>query len=199
MTRCSNCGQDSSTNINFCIKCGATFGTSSPQNTGGRPVISMDPNKQVPSSDNSSQYSYQNQNPQAPAYQPSAIPRQHGKSGQKNKVAIGAVGVLVAVVILFLIIGRKNTTDSNVTPSVEPSGSNYSPVVTDSAQYYSNYDDYPMEFRNAFLDSCNTDGNYEQCLCVLETMEESYTVEEVLYLQDLGDTSYLESAVDYCI
>ena len=199
MNHCSGCGQDSPANTNFCINCGMAFVASGPNSFSGRPIISMDPQKQGQLPVSASQYSYQNQNPQTPQLQTSPVSQQSSTKGkQQNKFVLGFIGVLVAAVVVFLIFGKNDSSSPSVTPNTDQSGSNYTPISTDNSQYYSSYDDWPIEARQPFMDSCTNQGEYNQCLCALETLEATYSLDEAIALQSTGDTSYMQPIVAAC-
>ena len=185
MNHCPNCGQDSPSNTNFCIKCGSAFVASGLKTFPGRPVISMDSQKQGHLPANSSDYSY------------SLQVRNRGK--QQNKIVVGAVGALVAVLALFLVFGKSSSSSQSVTPNTQQSGTDYVPASTENSQYYSSYDNYPQEFRDAFVNSCIDGSQYDYCVCVLEGLEATYSADELMYLFDSGDSTYMNAAVLSCI
>ena len=206
MNHCSSCGQDSPTITNFCIKCGVAFAASGPSSNSGRPVISMDPRKQGQLSENAKQYSSQNlnpqtpQTPQTPQFQSLPPSQQASRKGnQQSKIVMGVVGALVAIGVLFVVLGNRDSSAPSVAPSDQQSESEYVPEPTGSSRNYSSYDDYSYEFRDAFIDSCDNGGKYEYCVCVLETLEATYTVEDVLYLYESGDSNYMNAAIAYCL
>ena len=203
MNHCSSCGQDSPTNTNFCIKCGVAFAASGPNSNSGRPVISMDPRKQGQLSENAKQYSSQNlnpQTPQTPQFQSPPPSQQASRKGnQQSKIVMGVVGALIAIGALFVVLGNRDSSAPSVAPSDQQSESDFVPEPTGSSGNYSSYDDYSYEFRDAFIDSCDNDGKYEYCVCVLETLEATYTVEDVLYLYESGDSNYMNAAIAYCL
>ena len=202
MNHCSNCGQDSPTNTNFCIKCGVAFSASGSKTFPGRPVISMDPLKQGQPAEYSSQplNQNQNQNPPTTQFQPPAAPMQMSHKGnQKNKKLFGVVGAVIAVIAVVVFLGQKDSTSSNVSPNDQQSQTEYIPESTESSQYYSSSDDYPMEFRDAFINSCIEGSGYDYCVCVLETLEATYSSYELTYLYESGDQTYMNAAVLSCI
>ena len=203
MNHCSSCGQDSPTNTNFCIKCGVAFAASGPSSNSGRPVISMDPRKQGQLSENAKQYSSQNlnpQTPQTPQFQSPPPSQQASRKGnQQSKIVMGVVGALIAIGALFVVLGNRDSSAPSVAPSDQQSESDFVPEPTGSSGNYSSYDDYSYEFRDAFIDSCDNGGKYEYCVCVLETLEATYTVEDVLYLYESGDSNYMNAAIAYCL
>lgn len=206
MNHCSSCGQDSPTITNFCIKCGVAFAASGPSSNSGRPVISMDPRKQGQLSENAKQYSSQNlnpqtpQTPQTPQFQSLPPSQQASRKGnQQSKIVMGVVGALIAIGALFVVLGNRDSSAPSVAPSDQQSESEYVPEPTGSSRNYSSYDDYSYEFRDAFIDSCDNGGKYEYCVCVLETLEATYTVEDVLYLYESGDSNYMNAAIAYCL
>ena len=200
MNHCSNCGQDSPTNTNFCIKCGVAFSASGSKTFPGRPVISMDPLKQGQPAEYSSQPLNQNQNPPTTQFNPSAAPMQMSPKGnQKKKRLVGVVGAVIAIIAVVVFLGQKDSTSSNVSPNDQQSQTDYIPVSTESSQYYSSSDDYPMEFRDAFVNSCFGGGApYDDCVCLLESLEATYSVDELLSF-GTSDTSYMDDAVSNCI
>jgi hypothetical protein len=203
MNHCPRCGQDSPTNTNFCVKCGVAFAASNPNSNSGRPVISMDPRKQGQLSENAKQYSSQNlnpQTPQAPRFQiPPPSQQVSRKGNQQSKIVMGVVGALIAVGALFVVLGNRDSSAPSVAPSDQQSESDYVPEPTGGSRNYSSYDDYSYEFRSAFIDSCDSGGLYESCVCVLENLEATYTVEDVLYLYESGDTTYMNAAIQDCM
>ena len=182
MNHCSNCGQDSPTNTNFCIKCGVAFSASGSKTFPGRPVISMDPLKQGQPAEYSSQPLNQNQNPPTTQFNPSAAPMQMSPKGnQKKKRLVGVVGAVIAIIAVVVFLGQKESMSS------------------ESSQNYSSSDDYPMEFRDAFVNSCFGGGApYDDCVCLLESLEATYSVDELLSF-GTSDTSYMDDAVSNCI
>lgn len=125
-------------------------------------------------------------------FQSSPIPPQvAAPSSNANKIAIGAIGVLIAIVALVFLLGRQDTESPNVAPSNQQSGSSSSQTsdeaVEEYAEQYPSYDDYPYEFRNAFIDSCAEETTYESCICSLEQMEELYTLDEVEIVFNSGE------------
>ena len=200
MSHCSTCGQDSPGSTNFCIKCGSAFTNSGPKSFPGRPLISMDPRKQGQLSENAKQYSSQSLNPQTPQFQSPPPSQQASRNGnQQSKIVMGVVGALIAIGALLMVLSNKDSSAPSVAPSDQQSESEYVPEPTGSSRNYSSYDDYSYEFRDAFIDSCDSGGKYEYCICVLETLEATYTVEDVLYLYESGDTTYMNGAIDYCL
>ena len=203
MNHCSSCGQDSPTNTNFCIKCGVPFASSGPNSNSGRPVISMDPRKQGQLSENAKQYSGQNLNPQTPQAPQFQIPppsqQVSRKGNQQSKIVMGVVGALIAIGALFVVLGNRDSSAPSVAPSDQQTESDFVPEPTGSSGNYSSYDDYSYEFRAGFIDSCDNGGKYEYCVCVLETLEATYTVEDVLYLYESGDSTYMNAAIENCL
>lgn len=184
MNHCSNCGQDSPANTNFCIKCGVAFPASGSKTFPGRPVISMDPLKQGQPVEYVSQplNQNQNQNPPTTQFQPPAAPMQMSSKGnQKNKILVGVVGAVIAVIAVVVFLGQKESMSS------------------ESSQNYSSSDDYPMEFRDAFINSCIEGSEYDYCVCVLETLEATYSSYELTYLFESGDQTYMDAAVSKCL
>jgi len=201
VNHCSNCGQDSPANTNFCIKCGVAFPASGSKTFPGRPVISMDPLKQGQPVEYVSQPLNQNQNPPTTQFQPPAAPMQMSSKGnQKNKKLVGVVGAVIAVIAVVVFLGQKDSTSSNVSPNDQQSQTEYTPESSENAQYYSSYDDYPMELRDAFVNSCFSEGaEYNDCVCMLENLEATYSVDEIISYTDSGDTSFLDAAVSKCL
>jgi len=200
VNQCSSCGQTSHTNTNFCIKCGAALTNSGPRAFSDRPVISMDPQKQGQLPENAKQHSSQFLNQPVPQYQPPPASQQASRKGnQQSKVVMGVVGALIAVGALFAFFGNRDSSTPSVAPNDQQSESEYIPDPSDSSRNYSSYDDYPYEFRSAFVDSCDSGGLYGYCVCVLENLEASYSVEEILYFSDSGDSTYMDAAVQDCI
>lgn len=138
----------------------------------------------------------------APAqFQSFPIPPQvAAPSSNANKIAIGAVGVLIAIVALVFLLGRRDSDAPAVAPSNQQSGSSSSQtsdeVVEEYTEQYPSYDDYPYDFRSAFIDSCTEEGNYESCLCALENMESIYSIDEIMTFFDSGsDLTWLYEKV----
>jgi len=187
MNKCSNCSQSSPASTKFCIHCGTAFAQPLPNSFAGRPVVSMDrripiqppvspsPNVQQPPISSVNQVQSTSINQVSPK-----------KGFQGNKIIFGLVAAIVAIGALVLIGGRSDSDTPTVAPEGQQSG-------------YSSYDDYPYEYRSSFMDSCTVDGLYDGCLCVLETLEQTYTMEELTYLSESGDSSYLEPVIQYCL
>ena len=102
-----------------------------------------------------------------------------------NKAVIGVVAAIIAIGALVLIAGQRNSAGPTVAPDDQQSG-------------YRSFDDYSSEFRSSFMDGCLTEGDYESCVCLLETLEERYTVEEVARLGESGDTSFYNPIIKIC-
>ena len=124
-------------------------------------------------------------NIQPSQFQASPItPQVSSSSSNTNKIAIGAVGVIVAIVAIVFLLGRNDSESPSVSPSNQQSRSSSS---EESDEYYAGYDDYSIEFRDAFLDSCSEESNYQSCLCSLEKMESLYSIAEVGTIFDSGE------------
>jgi hypothetical protein len=160
----------------------------------------MDPHKQGQLPENEKQNSNQFLNQQTPQFQPPPPSQQASRKGnQQSKVVMGVVGAVIAIGALFAVLGNRDSNAPSVAPSDQQSESEYIPEPSESSRNYSSYDDYPYEFRNAFIDSCDNGGQHEYCVCVLENLEATYTVEDVLYLYEWGDTTYMNAAVQDCL
>jgi hypothetical protein len=103
-------------------------------------------------------------------------------------VVIGLV-VLVAGIVIYARGGndepqRATPSDEEVIPvdtaAEEVDADSYTPV----GDTYPSWDDFPYDFRSSFLGSCTGQGDYDRCLCALETMESRYTIDEVLEILD---------------
>ena len=197
MSQCSKCGAVSQGVVAFCTQCGSAIQTPTNTSFAGRPVISMDPHKQGHVSENPggpatsvqqhATSSQQISNIQPSQFQSSPIPPQisaPSSNKYKNKIIIGAVGIIAAIVAIVFLFGRKDSESPSVSPSNQQSGSSSS---EESDEYYAGYDDYSIEFRDAFLDSCSEESNYQSCLCSLEKMESLYSIAEVGTIFDSGE------------
>ena len=176
MSQCSKCGAVSQGVVAFCTQCGSAIPVPTSTSFAGRPIVSMDPRKQAQVSEN----------PGGPAtlMQPHATSQVSSSSSNTNKIAIGAVGVIVAIVAIVFLLGRNDSESPSVSPSNQQSRSSSS---EESDEYYAGYDDYSIEFRDAFLDSCSEESNYQSCLCSLEKMESLYSIAEVGTIFDSGE------------
>ena len=201
MSQCSKCGAVSQAGFAFCTQCGNAVQSPSNPSIAGRPVISMDPHKQGQVSESSAVSSaqtpqqpitpYQISNIQPSQFQTSPVPLQvTGHNSNSNKIALGAVGIIVAIAIVFLL-GSKDSESPNVAPSNQQSGSSSDPtediVEEEYAETYLSYDDYPYDFRGTFMSSCTVEATYEICLCSLENLETIYSIDELGWLYDSGD------------
>ena len=195
MSQCSKCGAVSQGVVAFCTQCGSAIQAPTSTSFAGRPVISMDPHKQGHVSENpggpatsvqqDATSPQQISNIQPSQFQASPItPQVSSSSSNTNKIAIGAVGVIVAIVAIVFLLGRNDSESPSVSPSNQQSRSSSS---EESDEYYAGYDDYSIEFRDAFLDSCSEESNYQSCLCSLEKMESLYSIAEVGTIFDSGE------------
>ena len=119
---------------------------------------------------------------------PASTVSRAGPSTKVVALVVAVVVVLVAGVIIFSSSreSRPQQADSSGAQTApresDASGeSTYDP--SDNYYSYSSWDDYPSYFRTNYLDACNSSGgNYEECLCTLEKMEEAYTWDEAVEL-----------------
>ena len=198
MSKCSKCGAVSQGAVAFCTQCGSAIQTPSKTSFAGRPVISMDPHKQGQVSENPggpatsvqphATSPQQISNIQPSQFQASPIsPQVSSSSSNTNKIAIGAVGVIVAIVAIVFLLGRNDSESPSVSPNNQQSGSSSSEESDEFVENYAGYDDYSIEFRDAFMDSCTAAGSYLSCLCSLEKMESLYSIVEVGAIFDSGE------------
>ena len=119
----------------------------------------------------------------------------------KNKVVIGVVGLIVAVLAVVFLLGRSDSEPTTVSPNYEQSDSSADQTSDEVVDQYWSYDDFPDSFRSAFLTNCSSSGNYEVCLCSLENMESLFTYEEVLAVTYSGEdlTWFYEQITSNCI
>ena len=108
-------------------------------------------------------------------------------SSNTNKIAIGAVGVIIAIAAIVFLLGRNDSESPSVSPSNQQSGSSSGQESDGYVENYAGYDDYSVEFRDAFMDSCTAAGDYQSCLCSLEKMESLYSIVEVGTIFDSGE------------
>ena len=201
MGYCGKCGTPNLATVVFCQQCGTANTPPSNTSNAGRPVISMDPRKKGQMSENASgpavsvpQYQVMPQQISniAPAqFQSSPItPHVAVSSSNTTKIAIAVVGIIVAIIAIIFLAGRKDSNSPAVAPSNQQSGSSSSQTsdeaVEEYYEEYPSYDDYPSDFRSAYIDSCTEEGNYEYCLCSLENMESIYNIDEITTFIDSG-------------
>jgi len=197
VSQCSKCGAINQGTVAFCTQCGNAIQPPTTTSLTGRPVISMDPRKQGQVSENPGGPATSVQQPatspqqitniQPSQFQSSPISQQVSvPSSNKNKIAIGAVGAIIAIVAIVFLLGRNDSESPSVSPSNQQSGSSSSEESDELVENYAGYDDYSIEFRNAFLDSCSQESNYQSCLCSLEKMESLYSIVEVGAIFDSG-------------
>lgn len=198
MSQCSKCGAVSQGPVAFCTQCGSAIPAPTSTSFAGRPVISMDPHKQGQVSENPGGPATSVQphatspqkisNIQPSQFQASPIsPQVSSSSSNTNKIAIGAVGVIVAIVAIVFLLGRNDSESPSVSPNNQQSGSSSSEESDEFVENYAGYDDYSIEFRDAFMDSCTAAGSYLSCLCSLEKMESLYSIVEVGAIFDSGE------------
>ena len=182
----------------FCNQCGNAIQPPASTSFSGRPVISMDPRKQGQVSETSVGHSAQMpqnsvsphpiSNIQPAQFQSSPIPPQVAiKSSNSSKIAIGAVGILISIVALVFLLGRKDSESPIVAPSNQQSGSSSGQTSDEFVEDYESYDDYSYEFRSEYMDACTVEGAYDFCLCTLENMESIYTIDELGIIYDSGE------------
>lgn len=202
MSQCSKCGAISQAAVTFCTQCGGAIQPPTNASFTGRPVISMDPHKQGHVSENPggpaasvqqhASSPQQISNIQPSQFQSSPIPPKiYTPSLNKNKIAIGVVGIIAAIVAIVFLLGRNDSESPTVSPSNQQSGSSSGQTSDESgeeySQEYASYDDYPYDFRSAFMSTCSVEGTYESCLCSLENLETFYSYDEIELLFDSGD------------
>ncbi len=147
-----------------------------------------------------SQPAQQQMSQQTPKVSPSNLPLSTGvKKSNSNKIVIGIVGAVILVGVLVGTLSGRNSSEPYVAPTNQDSGSVTVPESNSDSQDYPSYDNYPYEFRSAYMDSCQNGSNYEYCLCVLENMENLYSIDEATYLFNSGDDSFYFEAVSKCI
>jgi hypothetical protein len=160
----------------------SSFGTSSLPTSGSRPVASQ-----------------QSTNPSSSAphagftgatiggFAPSPKPK-----GISAKTVALVVGLLVVAVVGILVVANR---DDEAPRSAQSNSGQVSPsagddnVETNSDTYepsrnYSSWDDFPDWYRSNFLGFCLDGSNYDGCICALETMEELFTLDEVLQIEE---------------
>jgi hypothetical protein len=207
MPICLKCGEGSPTNTSFCTQCGTAFAPTTATPISNRPLISMDPSKQDQTFKKPSEFV-----PQTSQIQPSSLLVPANKQGtSKNKIAFGAIGVLVAIVALVLIIQPSDSGSPDIAPSSQQSESNYAPTTDAPVEttsydndpsygYYASDDDWSYVFRSDFVGACDDGSSYEYCVCVLEALEVQFYEWEVeeLYAND-PDLTFATSAVMSCL
>lgn len=212
MGQCSKCGAMSQGAVAFCTQCGNAIQPPTTTSLTGRPVISMDPRKQGQVSENPG-------GPATSVHQPATSPQQITNiqpsqfqtsplsqqvsvpSSNKNKIAIGAVGAIIAILAIVFLLGRNDSESPSVSPSNQQSGSSSGQTSSDFVEEYASYDDYPYDFRSAFLSECSAEGLYDACVCALEQMETLYSYDEIGIIFDSGqDMTWLyEQVTTGCI
>lgn len=195
MSTCSSCRQQCPTSATFCTSCGSQL-MPFMQPMSGRPVISMTQTTQSQPESSRQQPPVQSTIaiPTSPLSSPSNVSSPAstvGRAGPSTKVValvVAVVVVLVAGVIIYSSSreSRPQQADSS-SAQIAPRESDASGESTydpsDNNYSYSSWDDYPSFFRTNYLDACNSSsGNYEECLCTLEKMEEVYTWDEAVEL-----------------
>ncbi len=126
-----------------------------------------------------------------------------GGGGGGKVVALVAVIALVLVILIVAIAAlvgggddsadsTTTTTEASTTTSDDGSTTTTEGSTTTTAGSTTTAgggsDDYPAEFRQEFLDSCNaTGGNTDYCTCFLEGLEQQYSLAEVS--SELADLS----------
>lgn len=172
----------------------------------------MDPRNQVQGSENlkgsvSGENLHVTSSQIAPSVQPMLFqslpspPQVHVPRSNKNKVVIGVVGLIVAVLAVVFLLGRNDSEPTTVSPNYEQSDSSSDQTSDEFVDQYGSFDDFPDSFRSAFLTNCSSSGNYEACLCSLENMESLFTYEEVLTVYYSGEdlTWFYEKITSNCI
>lgn len=92
------------------------------------------------------------------------------------------VAVAVVVVVGFFILANGGESEPRQADSSESQVSESESVEV--TEEYNPSDDYPSDYRTNFMDGCTSNGgDYGRCLCVLESMEESYTVDEAYEIE----------------
>jgi hypothetical protein len=198
VSQCSKCGGVSQGSVAFCTQCGSAIPVPTSTSFAGRPIVSMDPRKQAQVSENPggpatlmqphATSPQQISNIQPSQFQSLPItPQVSSSSSNTNKIAIGEVGVIVAIFAIVFLLGRNDSESPSVSPSNQQSGSSSSEESDEFVENYAGYDDYSIEFRDAFMDSCTAAGNYLSCLCSLEKIESLYSIVEVGAIFDSGE------------
>ena len=207
MPICLKCGEGSPTNTTFCTQCGTAFAPTTATPISNRPLISMDPSKQDQTFKKPSEFV-----PQTSQIQSSSLLAPANKQGiSKNKIAFGAIGVLVALVALVLIIQPSDSGSPDIAPSSQQSESNYAPTTDAPVEttsydndpsygYYASDDDFSYDFRIGFVNACDDGSSYDYCVCVLENLEVQYYENELLdlYTND-PDLTFMNSAISSCL
>lgn len=210
MGQCSKCGAISQGAVAFCTQCGSAIQAPTNTSFAGRPVISMDPRKQGQVSENpggpvtsAQQFPTSQQqilNSQSSQYQSSPITPQASSPGSNtNKIIIGALGAILAIVAVVLLLGQRDSKAPDVAPTSQQSEQT---EITTSYDYSSDsYDDYPADFRLAFLSECSQGAPYESCVCALENMESMYSIERVEFFYDSGEdlSWFYDQVISGCI
>jgi hypothetical protein len=96
--------------------------------------------------------------------------------------------VLAVLVVVFgarALVGDKDQTASTSVVDITESDTSY-----DNSEGPSNVRDYPEEVRDNFMQACTVNTDAEPCLCLLEAIEEEFSYEEFVKLeQDLVNGS----------
>lgn len=210
MSQCSKCGAVSQGAVAFCTQCGSAIQAPTSTSFAGRPVISMDPRKQgqvleIPGGPVTSAQQFptsqqQILNSQSSQNQSSPItPQASSPSSNTNKIIISAVGIILAIVAVFFLLGQRDSKSLDVAPTSQQS--EQTEITTSYDFSNDSYDDYPADFRFAFLSECFQGAPYESCVCALENMESMYSIEQVEFFYDSGeDLSWLyDQVISGCI
>ncbi len=204
MSQCSKCGATSPGAVAFCTQCGSA--TQPPTNTSfaGRPVISMDPRKQGQVAENpggpAGAMQPQPISPQQISnIQPSQFqavptsPQISPSSSNTNKIAIGAVGVIIAIIAIVFLLGRNDSESPSVSPSNQQSGSSSGQtsdeVVDETVPTATTPDNFMVCTPGLCGDGLNIDGNY------LELVKKNLPP---LYVGELSDSQLFEMAEIWC-
>lgn len=210
MSQCSKCGAISQGAAAFCTQCGNAIQPPTNTSLTGRPIISMDPRKQgsvseIPGGPVMSAQQFptspqQFSSIQSSQSQSSSITPQASLPGSNtNKIIISAVGIILAIVAVVLLLGQRDSKAPGVAPTSQQSEQT---EITTSYDFSNDgYDDYPADFRLAFLSECSQEGLYESCVCALENMESMYSIEQVEFFYDSGEdlTWLFEQVISGCI
>lgn len=204
MSRCSKCGAVSQGAVTFCTQCGNAIQPPTNASFTGRPVISMDPHKQghvlenpggpAASVQQHASSPQQISNIQPSQFQSSPIPPQvTSSSSNKNKIAIGAVGIIAAIVAIVFLLGRNDSESPSVSPSNQQSGSSSGQtsdeVVDETVPTATMPDDFMVCSPGLCGDGLNIDGNY------LELVKRNLPP---LYVGKLSDSQLFEMAEIWC-
>jgi len=160
------------------------------ENPGG-PVTSA---QQFPTSQQQISNSQSSQNQSSPI-----TPQAYSPSSNTNKIIISAVGIILAIVAVVFLLGQRDSKSPDVAPTSQQSEQS---EITTSYDYSSDsYDDYPADFRLAFLSECAQGAPYESCYCALENMESMYSIEQVEFFYDSGEdlSWFYDQVISGCI